>query len=414
VGSSTSELHGSFSNRVAARSEESSQTSGVHGASRAPGTVSPPGNSAPTQRPCRVLFVEMNEDGTVGGSHESLLELALRLDRNRFEPVALFYQDNIVAQELREHGIRVLIPKEQRANERRINREGSRFQRIVKLLRAILWRRLLLRRERIDLVHLNNSPQVGNDDWLPAARLAGIPCVTSARYDAGGERRWIRHFLFKGFDRVVANSDFTLLQLLRQGMPPHRVQRIYPGLDIERFRKRVTRARATVRESLGLGDETFVVAMVGNLRRWKGQHVVIEALGTLPPSVLDTLHVLFIGDTAPEDGEYRTSLLRMAAQRHLDAHVTFLGFRRDVPDLLNASDLLVHASITPEPFGRVLPEAMALGTVVLAASAGGPLEILTRQSGVLFDPRCPAELGARLVELATDPVGRARLRAAAL
>jgi glycosyltransferase involved in cell wall biosynthesis len=169
-----------------------------------------------------------------------------------------------------------------------------------------------------------------------------------------------------------------------------------------------------VRESLGLGDETFVVAMVGNLRRWKGQHVVIEALGTLPPSVLDTLHVLFIGDTAPEDGEYRTSLLRMAAQRHLDAHVTFLGFRRDVPDLLNASDLLVHASITPEPFGRVLPEAMALGTVVLAASAGGPLEILTRQSGVLFDPRCPAELGARLVELATDPVGRARLRAAAL
>jgi glycosyltransferase involved in cell wall biosynthesis len=328
--------------------------------------------------------------------------------------VVLFYQDNIVARELRDQGIRVIIMEGQRALERRVNLVGSRFQRIVKMARAVLWRRALLRSEGIGLVHLNDSPQVGNDDWLPAARLLGIPCITSARYDAGGERHWIRRLLFRGFDRVLANSEFTMRQLLREGIPPTSLQRIYPGLDVDRFRDRVKRSRASVRASLHLADDILVVAMVANVRQWKGQHIVLEALSMVPRSILMTMHVLFIGDTAPEDREYRASLMRMVDQSHLGAYVTFLGFRRDVPDLVNASDVVVHASITPEPFGRVLPEAMALGKVVLATSAGGPLEILTPESGVLFDPRRPAELSARLVELVSNPVARGMLGAGAL
>ena len=94
--------------------------------------------------------------------------------------------------------------------------------------------------------------------------------------------------------------------------------------------------------------------------------------------------------------------------------VLFLGSRQDVPDLVNAADLCLHASVMPEPFGLVLLEAMALGRTMIAARIGGPAEILTPDSGVLFDPTLPAELTAALSRLVADPAERARIGQAAL
>jgi glycosyltransferase involved in cell wall biosynthesis len=150
-------------------------------------------------------------------------------------------------------------------------------------------------------------------------------------------------------------------------MPPKLVQRVYPGLDIDRFRQRVHHSRDEVRAALRIPVDKFVVAMVANLREWKGQHVLLSALSLVPRSLLASLHVLLIGATAPEDRRYHGALVE-TKRESLSEHVTLLGFRRDIPDLMNASDLIVHASVTPEPFGRVIAEAMALGKVVIAAN----------------------------------------------
>jgi len=93
--------------------------------------------------------------------------------------------------------------------------------------------------------------------------------------------------------------------------------------------------------------------------------------------------------------------------------VRFLGERADVPDLMNAADIVLHASTVPEPFGLVIVEAMALGKPVIAASAGGPTEILTPRLGLMFDTDRPEELAQHLTQLADDPGFRELLGARA-
>jgi glycosyltransferase involved in cell wall biosynthesis len=76
---------------------------------------------------------------------------------------------------------------------------------------------------------------------------------------------------------------------------------------------------------------------------------------------------------------------------------------------MQAADIVLHASTRPEPFGLVVVEGMALGRAVVAAGIGGPAEIVTPDSGVLFDPTRPETLASALESLAADPERRRRL-----
>ena len=75
-------------------------------------------------RPKRVLLIECNEDGTIGGSHQALFDLVRSLDKARYEPVVLFYQSNIYEEKLRALGIEVHSFEEVRKRELRIRNLG--------------------------------------------------------------------------------------------------------------------------------------------------------------------------------------------------------------------------------------------------------------------------------------------------
>lgn len=361
----------------------------------------------------RILYVEANEDGTVGGSHQALYDLVRLLDRTRYEPVVLFYQDNPFAAKLRDEGAEVHLYDEVRAREREIRQSGRRVAKLVDMAGAVGRRAAFLRANRIDLVHVNNSPKVGNDDWLPAARLLKIPCIAHAMGDAGGETGWMKRLLFRSFDHVIPISQYLFESMERAGYRPDRLDLIYLGVDLERFRARVRRTRAEVRAELGINEDRVLVVMVGNVREWKGQHVVLAALSRVPPEVRERLHVAFVGAAAEGDRGYKESLDEMVARWDLGPTVRFLGGRSDVPDLLNAADVALHASVKPEPFGLVVTEAMALGKAVVAANRGGPAEVVTPESGITFDAAAPEELASILVRLAGDAPLRQRMSAGA-
>src|SRR5688500_11752438 len=83
-------------------------------------STTPSGSTGPRTAgapPPRVLYIEANEDGTVGGSHRVLFDLVCNLDRTQHEPVVLFYQDNAYVARLRAHGINVMVLEEVRARE---------------------------------------------------------------------------------------------------------------------------------------------------------------------------------------------------------------------------------------------------------------------------------------------------------
>jgi glycosyltransferase involved in cell wall biosynthesis len=84
----------------------------------------------------------------------------------------------------------------------------------------------------------------------------------------------------------------------------------------------------------------------------------------------------------------------------LSDHFIFTGFRADVPRIMATSDIVVHSASEPEPFGRVIVEAMAAGRPVVATAAGGPLDIIEDQvTGLLVPPQNAALMAKAIQQL---------------
>lgn len=366
----------------------------------------------------RILLVEANEDGSVGGSHQVLYDMVREFDRSRFEPIVLFYQDNRYSALLREAGIRVVAWDEIRAAQRVAHHSGGRFAKLREMNRAI-WRRYsFLKTERIALVHMNNSPRIGRDDWLPAARVAGIPIVTSARGDAAplpgrGLAARTHRWLMRRFDRVLCVSEYIAAAMRAQGIPPHKVCVVHDGVDRAKLASLGKRDAAELRAELGVPEGKVMVAAVGNIREWKGQHVVLQGVLAMSPAERERLCVVFVGAVREEDREYHASLLRTVADHGLQDIVRFAGSRTDVPDIMATADIMVHSSTLAEPGGTVVIESMTFGAPVVVANKGGHLDYLTEGTGLVYDVLRPAELSAHLERLSTEPETRRRISLAA-
>ena len=369
-------------------------------------------DSAKAPRRARILIVESNEDGTGGGSHQALYDLVLGVDHTRFEPIVLFHDENVFASRLRLRGIEVVLfqgfrrKNQTKAPSRRLIAKATRF--VGDMLRC----RRELQRLKVDLLHLNNSPKTGNDNWLVAAHTLGIPCIVTAMGDVDRPSGLIHRWLYSRFDLYLAVSRHVADTLRQQGVDSERIELVYLGVDLESLRKRVVRSAEAVRQELGVANRLLVV-MVGNIRAWKGQREVVAALRLLSRSVLSRMLVCFAGATASIDAGYEAELRADIASAGLDDYVELLGFRLDVPDLYNAADIAVHASTSPEPFGLVVPEAMALGCAVIAASSGGPAEVIVPGTGILCDPSRPEEYATALERLVLDDQLRESISAAA-
>ena len=158
----------------------------------------------------------------------------------------------------------------------------------------------------------------------------------------------------------------------------------------------------------------LVVGMVGRLSAWKGQDVFLrafaEAFGDEP-----TIRGKLVGSAMFGESDYEAELRELVNSLGLQDRIVFTGFTDRVENELAQLDILVHASIVPEPFGQVIVEGMAAGLAVIAAAAGGPLEIVTSErDGLLVRPGDVAVLAAALRRLSEDVTLRQRLGSAAI
>jgi glycosyltransferase involved in cell wall biosynthesis len=116
------------------------------------------------------------------------------------------------------------------------------------------------------------------------------------------------------------------------------------------------------------------------------------------------LHAVIVGGALFGEEAYEADLKRLCAELGIAHRVHFLGFQSDIPRLMRMMDLIVHASTAPEPFGRVLVEAMLAQTPLIASRAGGALEIVQdRVSGRLVAPDDAADLREAIAETLAWP-----------
>lgn len=363
-------------------------------------------------KPLRIAYCEGNMDGTIGGSYFSLLLLVSRLERGRFEPVVVFRREHALMDRFREAGVDTeIVPPPEPVTWGLKQSEGpdSKWllpvvlaRKAVNLFRTFIWDALIiarwLRNHNVDVLHLNNSV-TRNHSWMLAARLIGVPCVTHERGINTHYSRLARYFAPR-LSKVVCISEAVRDQLVSHGVCKDNLVVIYNGIDPGLYQPK--QSSHEFRRKLGIAESAPVIGMVGNIRRWKGQDVVVRAMAHLKIEHPD-LVCIFVGDTSPLDRSYGEQLNDLVQELSLENNLLFTGFQTNVADYISVMEVVVHASVDPEPFGRVLLEAMVQGKPVIGARAGAVPEILKEpECGITFQPGDDRELAQATDKLLSD------------
>jgi glycosyltransferase involved in cell wall biosynthesis len=200
--------------------------------------------------------------------------------------------------------------------------------------------------------------------------------------------------------RVVTVSNTARQSFIDSNGKPELVCVVYNGIDAALFGSIPgnVAAAGNLRDEFRIGTQPLV-GVFGRLTPWKGQDILIRALPALPG-----VHAVFVGDALFKETDYADSLRNLAIELGVSDRAHFAGFRTDVAGAMAEVDLIAHTSTSPEPFGRVLVEAMLARKPLIAAAAGGAAEIVSHgHDGVLVPPANPALLATAILELLENP-----------
>jgi glycosyltransferase involved in cell wall biosynthesis len=262
----------------------------------------------------------------------------------------------------------------------------------------------IIRERMVSLVHARSRAPAWSA--LFAARRRKIPFVTTYHgiYTAKNPlKRFYNSVMVRG-DAVIANSQWTAAHIRETyGAKVKRLVVIPRGIDFAQYDPAgVTADRvASLWQKWHLSGEERIVLLPGRLTRWKGQLVFLKAMAllkTLGRWPADARAVI-VGD-AQGRASYTAEVAGAIQAEGLEDIVVFAGHTGDMPAAYAAADIVVSASTDPEAFGRVPPEAAAMGRPVIATDHGGAREtVLFGESGLLTPPGNAVALADALAEL---------------
>lgn len=338
------------------------------------------------------------------GADRQLHAIATGLDPARYAALVVLPEDGPLAGDLRAAGVEVLVRPLAVLRRALMSPRG-----LGQVARAFgsdaggLGR--LARAREVALVHTNTSVTLGG---AAAARVARVPHVWHVREIYAGFERW-----WPGYRRLLLTADAlpcvsTATALQFDAAPQVSVLR--DGLA----RAAAPAPRPAARAALGLPPDAFVVAVLGRISGWKGQDVLVRALGQ--PALAGHADVVALVAGEPWRGEERhlRALHEIARALGVEARVHHVGFREDPAAVYGAADVVAVPSKQPDPFPNAALEAAAAGCCVVASSHGGLPEIIQDgRTGVLVAPGDAVALADALAQLRADPARRATLGAAA-
>ncbi len=356
----------------------------------------------------RVLFV--NQACVLGGGELSLLDIARLLP---FQIRVALFKDGVLRERLIQAGVAVDVLDPTGDGLSKIHKDSGWREALgsLTMLVRITWRLQGLANNNADVIYANSQKAMVVSALVSI--MARKPLIWHLRDILNAEhfsptmRRVAVTVANARASAVIVNSHATGEAFVAAGGRHKLVRVIHNGIDPQPFDKITTHDAALARIDLEYLSNSFLIGVFGRLAPWKGQHVVLEALSTLPG-----VCAVFVGDALFGETDYRDSLHKRVEQADLRERVRFLGFRNDIPRLMRAVDVVVHSSVNPEPFGRVIVEGMLARRPVVASAAGGVLEIIEDgDTGLLYPPGDVSVLRAQIDRLRNDPALCERLGA---
>ena len=245
--------------------------------------------------------------------------------------------------------------------------------------------KVILEEEKVDLLHLCSRAPA----WIafPLGSILDIPVITSVHM------RFRRTNIFKKIYNSVLTKGDAIIAIskhiensIKTVFPKvgHKINVIHRGVDLELFNPNNIKAGRIIAQSkiLNLRDNVPVIIMASRPAMWKGYSVLITALS----KVKEDFQCVLIG-AGDGSTKFQKILIDKIIKLKLEAKVKLLKSTRDIQAAMILGDIVVMPSLTPEPFGRVILEAQALGKIPIAFDHGGASEtIIDGKNGFLAKP----------------------------
>ena len=346
----------------------------------------------------QVRLLHIVGDSSFGGAAKIILQLAGTM-RSEGWRVDLLTTNAVFRQAAEEHGIGTVDLDV-------IRREIRPLWDLLGLFR--LYR--FLRRERYTVVHTHTS-KAGFVGRL-AAWLARVPVILHTTHGFAFHERSSRakcvfystleRMAAHWCDRIVSVSEFHRRWALELGIcDGDKIVAIPNGIALGEPQSRIPASE--LRRGWGAREDDLIILSTGRLALEKGLEDLLKAASLLR-RMGQRFRVVLAGD-----GPLRAQLERLAGDLALSGHVTFLGYREDIPDLLAACDLVVLPSLR-EGLSIALLEAMAAGKAIVATSIGSNVTVASQAEMALLVPPCdPRALSEAILRCAQDPALRTRL-----
>lgn len=332
-----------------------------------------------------------------GGVERGVIEISKSLNDNGFKSIVLSSGGHMVPQ-LRRTGTTHY--------ELNVNTKNPfKWPKIRKQVK------LILEKENVDLIHLCSRAPA----WIvfPLGRMLDIPVITSVHMrfrKTNFLKKYYNSILTKG-DSIIAISkhiEKTILESFPNPTIKNKITVVHRGVDLELFNANNIKPARVIAQSknLNLKDNIPVIMMAARPAMWKGYLELIRALSL----VNETFQCVLIG---AENGSqnFQKTLIDKIIKLKLETKVKLSKSSNDIQAALMLSDIVVMPSVTPEPFGRIILEAQALGKIPIAFDHGGASEtIIDGKNGFLADPVKVESLAEKIsMALSLKPTNREKM-----
>jgi glycosyltransferase involved in cell wall biosynthesis len=314
----------------------------------------------------RILYI--SPAANLGGAERCLLETLKCLDREKFDPAVLLLEDGPLRAEIKPHATKVIfLPLPQI-----LSRAGDHAGDLIGKIRMLFCLFFFVRKLRKMLVSL--QPDILHANGIKAQLLCSLS------KPRGTQLVWHIH-------------DYTSLRGTSSNLLAKQASKcdlaICNSKSVEADFNEVcpTVLTSIVYNAFHVGDvapeppnRLVCISLVGTYAKWKGHQLFLDAIsGRQDEFRKRGLVFRVIGGPVYLTSGSQVSLDELesiSSREGIDDLVEFHDFATDLDVVYAKVDILVNASIQPEPFGRTLIEAMSYGKVVIAPDTGGPLEII--------------------------------------
>ena len=260
------------------------------------------------------------------------------------------------------------------------------INRLVINIKAIKFLSNYIKNYSIDLVYTNTSTVLSGGI---AAKKNGIPSLFHVHEIPTGN--WLYEIFSGKIINRISSKVLTVSNSVKshwlKNINEHKIERVYNGIEYKKM-------DSIIKLEKDQGD--FVITSVARLIPYKGHMYLIEIADQLIKKS-SKFKFLIVGDTLSSYVSYEKSVKQRVKELGLENNIKFLGFREDISNILNHSNLFVHPAIAPDPLPTVLFESLYNDLPTAATNLGGAIEILDNGNNGLLFPYNNSKKAANLI-----------------